>query len=150
MARGKRPTGSRSGVSRYTQGEHVIAAGKSQVEIELRDTLEHEHATSGNLSQDWIEEYIRNITLNFADRQPAETLELVNEVLDVVFDQDAVDPEALAEEPDEAYRLQVLVAYADHLEEHLRYRIEDDREFFFPTAWVVPGRDRLSPLADPT
>jgi hypothetical protein len=120
-----------TGAARIARAEQVVADSEVEVEDAFRAEIARGRR-AGEDSQEWLEEYARNIALEYADALPDETVILVNEVFDVVFDPDSVGAETLVEDPAGAHLLQMQVAFQDHLEAHLLQAVEADRDWFFP------------------
>jgi hypothetical protein len=133
-------------MGRYEEARKIIEAAEGEAEVKLRvylAALQEE----GSFDVAHLDYYAHEVGHDIVDNASDDVLELINdEILDVVFDRRAVDPESLAEDPKGAYLTQIVSAYGDYLGEHL-LQLLPDRLSFVATGLGETRRSRLSPLA---
>jgi hypothetical protein len=134
-------------VGRYEEARKIVEAAEGEAEVKLRvylAALQEE----GSFDVAHLDYYAHEVGHDTVDEASDDVLELINDqILDVVFDRRAVDPESLAEDPKGAYLTQIVSAYGDYLGEHLLRLLSIDRLSFVATGLGETRRSRLSPLA---
>jgi hypothetical protein len=152
VARGKRKQSPRKPalVGDWRRTRRQLEADRERAENELRLVIA-DLPPPRRFDPDWIEDGIRNVALTVAEGADDDLLERINEfVLGLEFDERPVDPEWLAEDPHGAFMTQLMVGYADHLEEHLRGEFAAHPSAFLPDEPDVhfdTRRERPSGLA---
>jgi predicted TPR repeat methyltransferase len=134
-------------MGRYEEAAQAFEAGEREAEIELRASIAALQE-KGSFDVTHLEHYAHEVACTLADDASDEVLKLINdEILHVVFDRRMVDPEILVEDPEGAYIVQIMMAFADHLEQHLLRVLDADRPSFVAAGLGETRRSRLSPLA---
>lgn len=123
---------------RYRKAQRMLEAGERRAEAELSAYVVGE-LEAGTLDPIHLEEYGHHVACDIADGADDRSLDLLNEVLDVVFDPRPVDPDLLAEDPEGAYITQIMLGYQDHLDFRLQELIEAAGVILFGTGVVPTG-----------
>jgi hypothetical protein len=134
-------------MGRYEEAAQAFEAGEREAEVELRTSIAALQE-EGSFDVTHLEQYAYEVACTLAAESDDEVLKLINdEILHVVFDRRALDPDILAEDLEGAYFVQIVVAFGDHLEQHLLRVLAADRPSFIAAGLGETRRSRLSPLA---
>lgn len=121
----------RTSRGRYRKAGRMLEAGEHRAEAELLAYLARE-MEAGTLDPVDLYDHASRVAYEIANETDNGSLVLLNEVLQVVFDPRAVDPDLLAEDPEAVYLEQIMLGYQDHLDAHLE-------EFAAATSFFARG-----------